>query len=59
MGINPWFKAIPTTLFDSAILVLMAVVASCATLAMLSLRGAVTELIQRLRPKRRQAAPSN
>jgi hypothetical protein len=59
MGINPWFKAIPTTLFDSAILVLMAVLASCATLAMLSLRGAVTELIQRLRPKRRQAAPSN
>ena len=59
MPIHPWFKAVPTPIFDGLILWLMSVVASFGTLAMLSLRDSMTTLLERLRPKKRQAAPSN
>jgi ABC-type multidrug transport system ATPase subunit/ABC-type multidrug transport system permease subunit len=57
--LNPWFKAVPTPIFDGIILWLMSIVASFGTLGMLTFRDTITSVFQRLRPKRKQAAPSD
>lgn len=57
--INPIFKEVPTPIFDSVILVLMSIAASFGTLGLLAFRDTITSVFQRLRPKRRQAAPSD
>ncbi|TAE30928.1 MAG: ATP-binding cassette domain-containing protein [Candidatus Kapaibacterium sp.] len=59
VGINPWFKAVPTPIFNSVVLLLMSLVASLGTLGMLSVRDSISTIFQRIRPKKRQAAPSN
>jgi ABC-type multidrug transport system ATPase subunit len=57
--LNPWFKAVPTAIYDAIILWFMAIVASFATIAMLALRDPIVTFFQRFGRKKRVAAPSN
>lgn len=56
---NPWFKAVPTAVYDALMLWLMAIAASFSTIALLALRDPIATFFQRFRRKKRVAAPSN
>lgn len=58
--IYPWFKTVPTALYDALVLWFMAIVASFGTIAMLSARDSIMNFFQRFRRKKKRiAAPSN
>jgi ABC-type multidrug transport system ATPase subunit len=57
--IEPWFKNVPTALYNAAVLWLMAIVASFGTIIMLRFRDPIVELFGRIRPKKPVAAPSD
>jgi ABC transport system ATP-binding/permease protein len=57
--LNPWFKAIPTSIYDAAVLWLMAILASVAGIGLLFARDSITNLFARLQPKKRRVAAAS
>ncbi|MCS6809091.1 MAG: ATP-binding cassette domain-containing protein, partial [Bacteroidota bacterium] len=56
--VNPWFKTVPTAIYDAVVLWYMAVVASFVTILMLATRDRMVQFFQRFRRKKYIAVAS-